>query len=254
MAGEMDGDMGGEMVMIDGKPKEHTELEVVVGDGLEIAIAGKMKFQNSAKTVINSVKVAQAVRGISDTSGKPLILTSNEQLLSNNKLLSQQDDVISNNSNNSYLKPSHDVSRSSLLDGDERLELSSRDNGFTGGDDGDGVPENVTEEMDADKVETATADVIVNEYPVDCFPDDWYQKCPWCLEETPWMLRWKEIRFKSYVLVENKYFETLCITLILISSMTLVRPRVTRACNNNMSPSHRVCLRVYVCRPWKTCI
>lgn len=78
------------------------------------------------------------------------------------------------------------------------------------------------EVMDADRIETATADVIVNEYPVDCFPDKWYEKCPWCLEETPWLLRWKELRYNSYNLVENKYFETVCITLILISSMTLV--------------------------------
>lgn len=78
------------------------------------------------------------------------------------------------------------------------------------------------EVMDADRIETATADVIVNEYPVDCFPDKWYEKCPWCLEETPWLLKWKELRYNSYNLVENKYFETVCITLILISSMTLV--------------------------------
>ena len=84
------------------------------------------------------------------------------------------------------------------------------------------IDPNGLEVMDADRIETATADVIVNEYPVDCFPDKWYEKCPWCLEETPWLLRWKELRYNSYNLVENKYFETVCITLILISSMTLV--------------------------------
>lgn len=224
VAGEMD-DMRGEMVMIDGKPKEHTELDVMVGDGLEIAIGGKMKFQNSAKQVIDSVKVVQAVRSISENSGKPLILTtSDQQLMSNNKLLNHKDDdVISNNSNNSYKKPSHDVSRSSLLlDGDDKR--ISKENLIVGSaTDLEGDLENATEEMDADKVETATADVIVNEYPVDCFPDDWYAKCPWCLEEsTPWLSRWKDLRFNSYNLVENKYFETVCITLILISSMTLV--------------------------------
>lgn len=84
------------------------------------------------------------------------------------------------------------------------------------------IDPNGLEVMDADRIETATADVIVNEYPVDCFPDKWYEKCPWCLDETPWLLKWKELRYNSYNLVENKYFETVCITLILISSMTLV--------------------------------
>lgn len=99
------------------------------------------------------------------------------------------------------------------MDSKELEELEAQQNKL----DPDGL-----EVMDADRIETATADVIVNEYPVDCFPDKWYEKCPWCLDETPWLLKWKELRYNSYNLVENKYFETVCITLILISSMTLV--------------------------------
>jgi len=41
------------------------------------------------------------------------------------------------------------------------------------------------------------------------------------MEETPFFIKWKELRYRSYNLVENKYFETICITLILVSSMTL---------------------------------
>jgi hypothetical protein len=81
----------------------------------------------------------------------------------------------------------------------------------------------ITDQVGVAKVETATADVIINEYPVDCFPDKWYNLCPSCMEETPLMLRWKDLRYKAYSLVENKYFETICIALILLSSMTLVR-------------------------------
>ena len=80
----------------------------------------------------------------------------------------------------------------------------------------------IGDRVEAAKVETATADVIVSEYPVDCFPDKWYNSCPSCLEETPLMLRWKEMRYRGYQLVENKYFETVIIVLILLSSMTLV--------------------------------
>lgn len=74
-----------------------------------------------------------------------------------------------------------------------------------------------------DKIDTATADVIISEYPSDCFPDNMYQYCPWCLAETPFWIKWKDIRLRCYQTVEHKYFETLVITLILISSMCLVR-------------------------------
>ncbi|KAI1296926.1 Sodium channel protein para [Halotydeus destructor] len=226
IAGEMD-DMGGDMMMDRIKSKEHTDLEVVVGDGLEIAIQGKIKLQNNGgKPMMNTVKMTQAI------TGKPLILTSSDQTLnSNNKLLSnhhRDDDVLSNKSNQSHrMNPmSNDASRSSLLADmtiEDRRRFTSRDDLIGTSHDLElDLPENTNEEIDADKVETATADVIVNEYPVDCFPDDWYQKCPWCLDETPIMLKWKDLRFNSYNLVENKYFETVCITLILISSMTLV--------------------------------
>ena len=73
-----------------------------------------------------------------------------------------------------------------------------------------------------DKIDTATADVIISEYPAECFPDNMYQYCPWCLAETPFWIRWKEIRLRCYQTVEHKYFETLVITLILISSLALV--------------------------------
>lgn len=74
-----------------------------------------------------------------------------------------------------------------------------------------------------DKLDTATADVIISEYPAECFPDHMYNYCLCCLEETPFWAKWKEIRLKCYQFVEHKYFETLVITLILISSMALVR-------------------------------
>lgn len=73
------------------------------------------------------------------------------------------------------------------------------------------------------KVDVATADVIIVEYPSECFPEPMYQYCPWCLSETPFWAKWKKIRSKCYKFVEHKYFETLVITLILISSMALVK-------------------------------
>ncbi|XP_053203618.1 sodium channel protein para-like isoform X3 [Panonychus citri] len=77
------------------------------------------------------------------------------------------------------------------------------------------------EEMNANKMIHVTADVNINDHPADCLPEYWYHRFPCCLEETSFWVKWGEIRSKCYKLVEDKYFETLVITLILISSMTL---------------------------------
>ncbi|UYV78411.1 para [Cordylochernes scorpioides] len=64
--------------------------------------------------------------------------------------------------------------------------------------------------------------VIIPEYPADCFPDSFYKYFPICLEEDrPIIRKWKILRTKSYNLVENKYFEMVVITMILISSLAL---------------------------------
>lgn len=223
---EMDEMAGGEIVLMDGQiamrdkklsPKDHTDLEVVVGDGLEIAIqSGKMKFQHSARAVLNSVKVGQALK---EVQLEKLMLSADNQY--GNKTL-KDDDNISNKSFNSLKKPS---SRSSFSNGDEK-KFSSKEDLMGSQDELDrnaALVDGAAEDIDADKMETATADVIINEYPSDCFPDNFYSLCPCCLEETPFLLWWKDIRFRSYQFVEHKYFETLVITLILISSMALVR-------------------------------
>uniref|UniRef100_A0AAN0LJ60 Multifunctional fusion protein n=3 Tax=Arthropoda TaxID=6656 RepID=A0AAN0LJ60_9ACAR len=77
------------------------------------------------------------------------------------------------------------------------------------------------EESTNDKLETVTADIIISEYPVDCFPETWYEKFDCCMKDTSFWQKWRNIRCKSYIMVEHKYFETLVITLILLSSMTL---------------------------------
>jgi hypothetical protein len=220
----MDEMTGGEIVLMDGQvtmrdkklsPKEITDLEVVVGDGLEIAIqGGKLKFQNSARNVLNSVKLGNALKDAQ--MDKLKISADNKDQIIGNKIQGKDDDNLSNKSYDSLKKPS---SRSSidedkrdsedLIGSQEELNRNGEVNG-------------VVENMDADKLETATADVIISEYPSECFPDSFYKYCPTCLEETPFWIKWKEIRLRSYQFVEHKYFETLVITLILISSMALV--------------------------------
>lgn len=63
------------------------------------------------------------------------------------------------------------------------------------------------------------------EYPEDCFPPNCYKKFPFLAgdDETPFWLGWGQLRLKTFQLIENKYFETAVITMILLSSLALVR-------------------------------
>ncbi|RXG73582.1 Sodium channel protein para [Armadillidium vulgare] len=61
------------------------------------------------------------------------------------------------------------------------------------------------------------------DYPSDCFKETCYQKCPMCVGDPDsqfWQV-WAHLRLKTYQLIENKYFETAVITMILISSLAL---------------------------------
>lgn len=175
--------------------------KTITADG--VSISSKGRFKSTAQGVVNSVRV---IKGVQEGLASRVVLTDD------NKSISTCD----NKSLNSVIREQPTPGQVSFGMDDDQSQLTLPFEGDKVG--GTGFGEDV---MDGDKIETATADVIVNEYPADCFPDKWYDKCPGCLEETPFMLKWKELRYHSYNLVENKYFETVCITLILLSSMTL---------------------------------
>lgn len=59
-------------------------------------------------------------------------------------------------------------------------------------------------------------------YPADCFPPDFYDRFPiFAMEDSPFLPLWSSIRLHTYRLIENKYFETAVIVMILLSSMAL---------------------------------
>ncbi len=65
----------------------------------------------------------------------------------------------------------------------------------------------------------------MQEYPSDCCPDKCYARFP-CLagdHDSPFWQGWGALRVKTFRLIENKYFETAVIAMILISSLALVR-------------------------------
>lgn len=60
--------------------------------------------------------------------------------------------------------------------------------------------------------------------PADCLPPAWYEKLPILKgkEDSPFWIGWARLRLKTFHLIENKYFETAVIIMILLSSLALV--------------------------------
>lgn len=65
---------------------------------------------------------------------------------------------------------------------------------------------------------------VIDDSPSDCFPDTCYKKFPMLAgdDESPFWQGWANLRLKTFQLIENKYFETAVITMILLSSLALV--------------------------------
>ena len=79
--------------------------------------------------------------------------------------------------------------------------------------------------MEAEILEATTQELMMHDYPSDCCPEGCYLKFP-CIAgdpDSPFWQGWGNLRIKTFRLIENKYFETAVITMILISSLALVK-------------------------------
>lgn len=77
---------------------------------------------------------------------------------------------------------------------------------------------------EAEILEATTQELMMQEYPSDCCPDKCYARFQ-CLagdHDSPFWQGWGALRIKTFRLIENKYFETAVIAMILISSLALV--------------------------------
>lgn len=65
---------------------------------------------------------------------------------------------------------------------------------------------------------------VIDDSPSDCFPEKCYKRFPWLAgdDDSPFWQGWANLRLKTFQLIENKYFETAVITMILLSSLALV--------------------------------
>nr|XP_027236630.1 LOW QUALITY PROTEIN: sodium channel protein para-like [Penaeus vannamei] len=194
--------------------KDHTQVDIPM-DGIDL-VDGKMKNNsviNNSKHIGNSI----------GKDNRDVI----ENDYSNKKIVRLEEDAVSNNSLGSHknrkLKSdsgSHKGSTESLDDGEEKKDASKEDleDDFQGssGDEEMGDEENAMPIMD-------TGSDVALDYPSECFKESCYIKCPWCRgdPESPFWQGWGHLRLKTYQLIENKYFETAVITMILLSSMAL---------------------------------
>ncbi|KAG8191415.1 hypothetical protein JTE90_010589 [Oedothorax gibbosus] len=230
----------GQVISKDKKsPKEKTELEIAL-DGYEIGYqedgkAIKMKNKSNSKLMVNSVKMGDKVQ--------PIDNKEMEKEVFGNKVHPQKDeDSFSNKSYDKNViieKPSKESSRASHDSDDEKKDASKEDLG----DDvmaGTDIAPQCEGDVDQDKLETDTADVIIAEYPADCCPDICYRKIACCAEEAhpEFWESWKQIRGRMFILIEDKYFETVIITMIMISSLALAAEDV----NLKYRPTLEMCL------------
>lgn len=92
---------------------------------------------------------------------------------------------------------------------------------------------------------------VIDDSPSDCCPDPCYKKFPILSgdDDSPFWQGWGNLRLKTFQLIENKYFETAVITMILLSSLALVswdwRPVIWL--------DRFVIDVLVVCRPSRTC-
>ncbi|XP_042204466.1 sodium channel protein para-like isoform X2 [Homarus americanus] len=209
-------------IMMDGQtgnkklPKDHTQVDIPL-DGYDL-VDGKMKNNsviNNSKHIGNSITKDNRDAIIeNDYSNKKVRLE--EDAVSNNSLGSHKNRKLKSDSG------SHKGSSESLDDGEEKKDASKED--LEDVYDGSSGDEDMMEDVERDPgpMMDTGSDVILD-YPSDCFKEACYVKCPMCAGDpsSPFWQGWGHLRLKTYQLIENKYFETAVITMILLSSLAL---------------------------------
>ncbi|KAK8395287.1 hypothetical protein O3P69_006178 [Scylla paramamosain] len=225
-------DMEGEDILMDGQtgnkklPKDHTQVDIPM-DGFDLpGENGKMKNIN---TVINTKYIGNSV----SIDNRDVAIIENDYG-NNKKAKRMEEDALSNNSLGSHqhrkLKSdsgSHKGSTETVDDGEEKRDASKEDfdDGMRLDDHGGSGDEGELEEDDgqgAGPIMDTGSDAALD-YPSDCFKEACYTRWPFCAgdPDSPFWQGWGHLRLKTYQLIENKYFETAVITMILLSSLAL---------------------------------
>ncbi|GJQ68184.1 para [Trypoxylus dichotomus] len=189
-------------------PKER--LEATIGKGMEFYIHGD-----------SSINLKKGKNHINKAIG-------NSIMEHGNFMGHHIDDQISNKSYGShkhiFKNESHKGSTNSLEHDDHeekrdasKEELGRRPDTEDEYEEGQGPP-------DEGLLKAAHSEqVIVEEYSDDCFPESCTKRFPFLAgdDDSPFWQGWGNLRYKTFQLIENKYFETAVITMILASSLAL---------------------------------
>ncbi|XP_055696033.1 sodium channel protein para isoform X48 [Lutzomyia longipalpis] len=202
--------------MIKKDAKEHNQLEVAIGDGMEFTIHGDVKNNKSKKS--------KALANSTNIIGNSILHQDNklEHELNYRGLSIQDDDTASIKSYGSHKnRPFKDESHkgsAETMEGEEKRDVSKEDLGLDEDEEGEGEEGPLDDEL-----VIQAEDAIIDEYPADCCPDPCYKKFPFLAgdDDSPFWQGWGNLRLKTFQLIENKYFETAVITMILLSSLAL---------------------------------
>lgn len=131
------------------------------------------------------------------------------------------------------------------MDGEEKRDASKEDLGLEDGGyhlylknqnyingnivcfdtvDDDGAEDEDLDGLGCPQVVAAADEEVIEDSPADCCPDQCYARFPFLAgdDDAPFWQGWANLRLKTFQLIENKYFETAVITMILLSSLALV--------------------------------
>ncbi|XP_022915603.1 sodium channel protein para isoform X6 [Onthophagus taurus] len=226
-------ELTGDDLMADGiiKKSPKDKLEVTIGDGMEFIIHGNLDASKNDAVVKESL--LNWLLFLGDKRSKNTInksKTIGNSIIEHGNYMGHTDDQISNKSYGShkhrFKDESHKGSTKSLDqdDQEEKRDASKEELGY-GTEDEDQCEcdrKPTSNLIDEAAIEAADTEDII-EYSADCFPEGCYKKFPFLAgdEDSPFWQGWGNLRFKTFQLIENKYFETAVITMILTSSLAL---------------------------------
>ncbi|KAL9871764.1 sodium channel protein para isoform X9 [Glossina fuscipes] len=220
--GDNELELGHDEILVDGLIKkglkEQNQLEVAIGDGMEFTIHGDLKNNKPKKSKFlnNTTMMGNSINHQDNRL---------EHELNHRGLSIQDDDTASINSYGSHKnRPFKDESHkgsAETMEGEEKRDASKEDLGLDEELDEDG--ELAEGELGGDIIIHAHDEDVIDEYPADCCPESYYKKFPILAgdEDSPFWQGWGNLRLKTFQLIENKYFETAVITMILMSSLAL---------------------------------
>ncbi|XP_052752170.1 sodium channel protein para isoform X29 [Galleria mellonella] len=192
------------------------QVEVAIGDGMEFTIPGDNKYKKG-KLLMNNINA------ITDNHRDNRL----DCELNHHGYPIQDDDTISQKSYGSHkirsFKDESHKASTDTIDGEEKKDASKEELG---------LEEEMIEEEEEGKLDgglgktdvvVAAEEDLIDDTPADCCPEPCYQKFPFLAgdDDSPFWQGWGMLRLKTFKLIENTYFETAVITMILLSSLAL---------------------------------